>query len=150
MLAYPTGIDVDSTGRLYVANQYDNDLHIYAAGASGNTPPIGTIAGPATGLSGPGALAVTPPLSILTDHLPTAHRHHRYAALLRAGEGRPPYRWSIAHDRRLRATGLHLSRDGRISGTPRRTTRVRLTFRVTDSARPRTQAIRTLVLTVRR
>ena len=54
MLAYPTGIDVDAAGHLYVANQYDNDVHVYPAGAAGNTAPLGTIAGPTTGLSGPG------------------------------------------------------------------------------------------------
>ena len=149
MLAYPTGIDVDAAGHLYVANQYDDDIHVYPAGAVGDTAPSGTIAGPATALSGPGALAVTPPLSILTRRLPVAHRHRRYHVALRAGEGRTPYHWSIARPRRLPA-GLRLTRGGLITGTPRRVGRTVVTFRVLDSERRRARATRRLVLTVRR
>ena len=72
MLSFPTGIDVDSQGRVYVANQYDDDIHVYASGAAGDSAPIATIAGGGTQLSGPGALAVTPPLSILTQRLARA------------------------------------------------------------------------------
>jgi len=91
---------------------------------------------------------VTPPLSILTNRLPAAHRHHRYRVQLRAGEGRTPYRWSLARPRRLPA-GLRLSRAGLITGTPRRVGRTAVTFRVVDSERPRARATGRLVFTVR-
>jgi hypothetical protein len=98
----------DSRSR--VANQYDNDIHVYAAGAVGDSPPIATISGGATALSGPGAIAITPPLSILTRRLPTAVAHRRYYVRLRASEGRTPYSWSLAHGKLI--AGLRLSRSG--------------------------------------
>ena len=49
-----------------MANQFDNDITTYAAAANGNVAPLATIAGNNTGLAGPGAIAVTPPLSVLT------------------------------------------------------------------------------------
>jgi hypothetical protein len=147
MLSFPTGIDVDTEGRVYVANQYDNDVHVYAAGAVGDSPPLATIAGNATGLSGPGAVAVTPPLSILTEHLPVAVVHRRYRVRLRAAEGRPPYHWSLA--RASLPAGLRLSRSGIVTGRARRAGRARVSVRVRDAERPAARATTWLTLVVR-
>ena len=147
LLSFPTGIDVDAQGRIYVANQYDNDIHVYSPGASGDSAPLSTIAGGATGLSGPGALAVTPPLSILTAKLAHAVAHRRYRARLGAGEGRPPYRWSIARGALPR--GLRLTRAGVITGRPRHAGRARVLIRVRDAQRPAARAGAWLTLVVR-
>jgi 6-phosphogluconolactonase (cycloisomerase 2 family) len=147
LLSFPTGIDVDAEGRIYVANQYDNDIHVYSPGASGDAAPQATIAGSATGLSGPGGLAVTPPLSILTGRLAPAVADRRYRAPLGAGEGRPPYRWSIV--RGALPTGLRLTRAGIITGRPRHAGRARVLIRVRDAERPAAQASAWLTLVVR-
>ena len=146
MLSFPTGIDLDTQGRVYVANQYDNDIHVYAPGAAGDSAPIATIAGTTTGLSGPTTIAVTPPLSILTRHLPHARTHRRYRARLLAGEGRTPYRWSLV--RGSLPAGLRLTTAGIISGRPRRPGTYRLVVQVRDAEHPRARAAAHLTLTV--
>jgi hypothetical protein len=148
MLSFPTGIDIDTQGRVYVANQYDNDIHVYAPGAVGDSAPIATIAGNATGLSGPGAVAVTPPLSILTGHLPHAMADRPYRARLAAGEGRTPYRWSIAPG--ALPAGLRLTRSGIVIGRPRRAGRAHVLITVSDAERPAAHATTWLTLVVRR
>jgi hypothetical protein len=45
-------------GELVVANGGIHSITVYARTASGDTPPLRTIAGPATGLNGPGSLAL--------------------------------------------------------------------------------------------
>jgi sugar lactone lactonase YvrE len=147
MISYPTGVDVDSQGRIYVANQYDNDIHVYGPGSAGDSAPVATIAGSATGLSGPGAVAVTPPLSILTGKLPPAIAHRRYRVRLRAGEGRPPYRWSIV--RGVLPAGLHVTKTGVITGRPRHSGRAHVLIRVRDAERPAARAAVSLTLVVR-
>jgi sugar lactone lactonase YvrE len=54
----PSGIAIDSTGKIYVANRgggrtNESSITVYAAGSSGNMKPIATIAGPDTGLDDP-------------------------------------------------------------------------------------------------
>ena len=54
----PSGIGIDSTGKIYVANRgggrtNESSMTVYAAGSSGNMKPIATIAGPDTGLDDP-------------------------------------------------------------------------------------------------
>lgn len=147
LLSFPIGVDVDAAGRLYVANQFGG-VNIYAAGASGNTAPLTTIAGAATGLAAPAAIAVTPPLYIANRSLPRAMVGRRYRARLFAGLGRPPLHWTIARGRLPR--GLMLTRSGRIIGTPRRATTTAVTFRVSDSTQRPMRARRTLKLRVTR
>ena len=145
-LSFPDGIDVDSGGRIYVANQFDNDITTYAARANGNVAPVTTIAGRNTGLAGPGAIAVTPPLSVLTATLPHPAAGHGYRVALQAGQGTSPYVWAFL--RGALPPGLWLGRDGTIGGTPQRSGRWSFTVRVTDAACPHAVATRSFMLTV--
>ncbi len=145
-LSFPDGIDVDSSGRIYVANQFDNDITSYPATANGNVTPLATIAGGNTGLAGPGAIAVTPPLSVLTHSLPSARVGHGYRVDLQAGQGTSPYVWTLA--RGGLAPGLWLQRDGTIAGTPRHSGRWTFTVCVTDTSRPYAHATQSLTVTV--
>jgi len=70
----------------------------------------------------------------------------RYTAILRAGEGASPYRWSLARGRL--PTGLRLSASGVIWGRPTEMGRWRFTVRVTDSAHPATTARQDLSIEV--
>jgi Bacterial Ig-like domain (group 3)/Putative Ig domain len=146
-LGYVVGIDVDTAGHILVSDQFANSISEYAATANGNAAPIATFAGAATGLAGPGAIAVAPPLSILTRRLPAARAGRRYRVALAAAEGTTPYRWRLVRGRLPK--GLHLSRRGTITGVPRRASRTRFTVRVADAAHPATHAQRRLRLVVR-
>jgi hypothetical protein len=55
-LGGPTGVAVDSAGKIYVANTGLASITVYAAGANGDVAPIATISGSNTGLGSP-----TPP-----------------------------------------------------------------------------------------
>ncbi len=145
-LSFPDGIDVDTSGRIYVANQFDNDITSYAGAASGNVAPLATIAGTSTGLSSPGAIAITPPLSVLTTVLPAARAGHAFHIGLQAGQGTSPYVWSLAHG--WLPPGLWLGRDGTIAGTPHHGGKWTFTVRVTDASRPHSVATRSFTLTV--
>jgi hypothetical protein len=48
----------DPAGTMYVSDYLANSIDVFAAGVYGNVPPIRTISGPATGVSGPGDVAV--------------------------------------------------------------------------------------------
>lgn len=109
------------------------------------SPPAGAL--PSTGLSAPQALAVVPPLSILTRRLHAGTVGHLYETSLRAALGTSPYRWSLTHGRLPR--GLRLSRRGVLSGVPRRPGHWRLTIAVTDAGRPRMAAHRRFSVAVR-
>jgi hypothetical protein len=54
----PLGLAVSRDGSLFVANASANDILIFARGSSGDVAPIGRIAGPATELVAPQALAI--------------------------------------------------------------------------------------------
>jgi hypothetical protein len=146
-LGYVVGIDVDTAGHILVSDQFANSISEYAANASGNAAPLATYAGAATGLAGPGPIAVAPPLSILTHRLPAGRAGRHYRAALAAAEGTTPYRWRLVRGRLPK--GLRLSRQGAITGVPRRATRARFTVRVADAAHPATHARRRLRLVVR-
>jgi sugar lactone lactonase YvrE len=145
-LSFPDGIDIDSSGRIYVANQFDNDITSYPATASGNVAPLVTIAGGNTGLAGPGAIAITPPLSVLTRSLPPARVGHGYHVGLQAGQGTSPYAWTVA--RGSLPPGLWLQRDGAIAGAPHRSGHWTFTVRVTDTTHPHANATQSLTLKV--
>ena len=147
-LSFPAGVDIDAQGRIYVPNQFGNSIAVFAADANGDATPVGVIAGAATELSGPGSVAVAPPLSIVMPSLPTATVGHVYDYSLGAALGTTPYRWSLRTARLPK--GLSLTPSGDLTGVPQRSggTMVRIT--VTDAGRPAMTASRTLSLVVRR
>jgi hypothetical protein len=145
--SFPDGIDVDSFGHLFVANQFAGSVTEFAADASGNAAPLATITGPATGLSAPGRLAVSPPLSVRTHALPTATTGRSYAGHLLAGLGTSPYVWSIVKGRL--PAGLHLdARTGLVHGRTHHAGTFRFTVRVVDSTRPHMHATARVTLKV--
>ena len=146
-LDFPHGVDVDAQGRIYVANQFGDSISVFAPDATGSAAPVATISGGATGLSAPEALAVVPPLSLLTKRLPAGRVGRLYQETLRAALGTSPYRWSLTRGRL--PAGLHLSRHGVLSGVPRRRGHRWFTITVTDAGHPRMTARRRVSLTVR-
>lgn len=72
----PHGVDVDAQGRIYVPNQFGDSIAVFAPDATGSVAPVATISGVATGFWAPAALAVAPPLSLLTRHLPAGTVRH--------------------------------------------------------------------------
>ncbi len=145
-LSFPGGIDIDTNGRIYVANQFDNDITVYAPAATGNAAPVARIAGSNTGLAGPNAIAVTPPLTVLSTRLPVARVRVPYTAALLAGEGTSPYHWSVV--RGHLPPGLWLGRAGVLRGIPRRAGCWSVEVRVTDSSHPHSTALRWLLVKV--
>jgi hypothetical protein len=73
-----------------------------------------------------------PPLTIQTVSLPETSAERSYSQTLHATGGVPPYTWSIASG--SLGTGLNLSADGVISGTPVTAGTSVFVVRVTDSA----------------
>ena len=53
----PTAPVGGATGALYVANETGRSITVYAPGATGNAPPLRTIAGGNTGLTFPHSIA---------------------------------------------------------------------------------------------
>jgi large repetitive protein len=146
-LRFPRGIDVDTSGNIYVANNLANTVAVYAPSANNNTGPMQLITGASTGLRGPVGLAVAPPLALLTTKLPSARVGHRYYARLRAVLGTTPYRFTVIRGHLPR--GIGLTRSGRLTGRARRRGTYRFTVRVTDSTHRHMSATRRLVLRVR-
>jgi sugar lactone lactonase YvrE len=141
-LNFPDGLDVDAASVLYVANQFGGVNLFFPP------PKAFPLAGPATGLNAPGALAVTPPMTITTSSLSPSSPGRHYATKLRAVLGTAPLHWRLVGGRLPR--GLRLSRAGRITGIARRPTTARFTVRVTDSTRRRMTDRRKLSIEVRR
>ena len=69
-LNLPLGIAVDSAGKIYVANNDNNTVTVYAAGLSGtvNATPIQTIRGFSTGLAEPTGVALDSNLNIYVSN----------------------------------------------------------------------------------
>jgi len=156
-LAAPLGIDVDSSGNLFVvnadANGAGNQVLEFAAGANGNAAPIAVISGPATLLASPQFVFIascsgggTTPVSITTSSLPTAKLGVAYSKSLAATGGTAPYSWSLASG--TLPAGLSLSSAGVISGTPTAQGTSNFTVRVTDSSNPAQSATKALSLSV--
>ncbi len=57
-LAFPTGIGLDASGNIYVANSGNASIEQFATTATGDVAPKKVIAGPLTGLAVPAGLAV--------------------------------------------------------------------------------------------
>lgn len=57
-LRRPTGVDIDSAGRIYVADGANDSVSVFAAGSHGNVAPARVLRGARTGLDGPAGLDV--------------------------------------------------------------------------------------------
>ena len=142
----PVGLTIDPAGHLWVSDNQSNALTEYASGANGDASPLDTISGSNTGLSSPGLLAVAPPLAVHTAQLHAARAGRRYSAQLEAVLGTTPYAWTMTRGRLPH--GVHLSRDGKLSGRPEHQGLYRFTVGVRDSSHPRMTATRRLELHV--
>ncbi len=57
-LGYPSGVAIDGSGNIYVANKATDTVTIYPPGSNGNVAPSATIGGSNTGLDAPAGIAV--------------------------------------------------------------------------------------------
>ena len=57
-LSSPSGLAVDSSGNIYVANDGSDSITVYSPGSTGNATPAKTISGSSTQLDRPGGVAV--------------------------------------------------------------------------------------------
>jgi hypothetical protein len=140
----PEAVDLDAGQNIYVADEFSG-LVIYRAGSS--TPRV-MLNGGVTGVKAPGAVAVSPPLSIAMRRLPQAAVGRRYGSRLLAILGQGPLRWRLT--RGQLPAGLRLSRAGRITGVPRRASRFRLHVSVRDAEHPAQTATAAVTLLVGR
>jgi Putative Ig domain len=93
------------------------------------------------------SLSIAPSnLVVSTQSLPTGEVGAAYAATLSATGGTPPYQWSIKSG--ALASGLSLSADGSIAGTPTATAVAPVTFELQDASSPALTQSVTLPLTV--
>jgi len=119
-----------------------------AAGTAG-TYPVTVIASNHVGADATLAftLTVAPPVSVVTTSLPDGAVGVAYNGHLVAGGGQPPYTWSITSG--ALPTGLSLSDDGSITGTPAGpATTSTFTATVTDALNPAGVASRALSITI--
>jgi DNA-binding beta-propeller fold protein YncE len=63
-LSYPQGIALDSTGKIYVADEGAVSVFVYSAGSKGNVAPTATISGSNTELDTPEGIALDSSLNI--------------------------------------------------------------------------------------
>lgn len=106
-----------------LADRADNDVGNGIALAVGNQLSV-----PVVAAVGQEALAIIQP-----GALPGAFEGNSYAALLSAAGGVPPYSWSLVEGSRL-PSGLQLSSDGVITGTPSASGSFSFATRVRDSS----------------
>ena len=102
-------------------------LHLQRAGAVA----MATLVQRALAERGLAAAPQPRPLAIATKQLPPGHIGHRYTARLVTFGGTAPIRWARA--RGALPAGLHLRRDGVVSGKPRSAGRRSILFRATDA-----------------
>lgn len=67
-LINPTGITLDSSGNIFVADRTANSVSVFAAAASGNVAPIRVIAGAATTLNNPSDVLIDPSGNLLVTN----------------------------------------------------------------------------------
>jgi len=72
------------------------------------------------------------PLEVTTAVIPGLLVNHTYALHLTAKGGSPPYTWNLVEG--TLPPGLHLNRNGWLTGTPKEVRSDQFTIRVTDSA----------------
>jgi sugar lactone lactonase YvrE len=147
-LQIPVGVDRGTDRTVFVGDIGLNAIIEYAPGAS---TPTASFSGLDTGLNDPVSVAATPPLSVLTTHLPKTTQGRRALVNLTAGEGTTPYRWTLRRGHLPR--GLRLTPRGAIQGIPRardRDRRYHFTVQVTDASHPAQTARQTLTVAVTR
>ena len=88
--------------------------------------------------------ALVPPLVVSPTKLPVAHVGKPYSAQLRARGGILPYRWRLTSG--ALPTGLHLLASGRLTGTPHRSRKLGLSFRITDAVGQTTRMSTTITI----
>ena len=71
-LTMPEDINVDASGKIYVANTGNSSVTTYAAGSSGNATPLQTISGTNTGLNAPAGISVDTSGNIYVSNGPSA------------------------------------------------------------------------------
>ncbi len=81
--------------------------------------------------------------------LPAATLGEPYDTQLSASGGEAPYRFRARRRRRHWPRGLKVLRDGRITGTPKKTGTFTFRVRMRDSGRPRVRSVRTVQIEVR-
>jgi putative Ig domain-containing protein/IPT/TIG domain-containing protein/SMP-30/gluconolaconase/LRE-like protein len=143
-LRLPEAVDLDAGQNIYVADE-SSGLVIYRAGSS--TPRVTLNAG-VTDVKAPDAVAVSPPLSIAMRRLPEAAVGRAYSGRLLAILGRGSLHWRLARGRL--PSGLRLSPAGRITGIPRRASRLRLDVSVRDAEHPAQTATAAVTLVIGR
>jgi hypothetical protein len=136
-----TGVDV--TNAVGVASNPNGDGYWIEGGdgrvgAFGDTVTFGSMLGsalhePIVGLASVPSPHVAPqPLEITSLSLPTALTGSAYATSLSASGGTSPYAWTIASG--SLPTGLNLSSNGKITGTPSDAGNFTFTVRATDAS----------------
>ncbi len=131
---YSDGSTQDMAGKVSWTSSSTSVATIDGAGvATALAPGVTTISTTLGDVTGRATLTVhVPPLAIATTSLPSGTRQAAYSAALAASGGTPPYTWSLSSG--TLPTGLSLSEQGVISGTPTATGTYSFTAMVTDSA----------------
>jgi Beta-propeller repeat len=111
---YASGIAVDSTGNIYVANESggaekDGSITIYSAGSYAAGPPIATITGDNTGISNPFGIAVDPSGNIFVLNIYDAITEYPAGS---AGDVMPNATLNIDQNGKSFATGMAVGPGG--------------------------------------
>jgi hypothetical protein len=135
----PTGLTLASNGTLSGTPT--------AAGSTSVTIQASDAQSPAATATRSFSLTINPAiLQVSTASLPSGQIGSSYSAALSATGGTSPYNWSLASG--TMPSGLALSANGVISGTPTATAAAAITVQVVDSQSPTHNASRTLTLNV--
>lgn len=130
------GIAVDVAGNVYVTNQDPTVdaswVTTFAPGTNGDVTPSAVLQGNHTGLDAPSGIAIGAPLYSTTTKLPVASLGTPYSQTLGAALGRAPFHWSVVLG--ALPTGLRLTRQGVISGTPKQVGVTTFDVEVRDTA----------------
>jgi Putative Ig domain. len=92
--------------------------------------------------------ASSPALAVRTTSLPSGRQGGAYSTKLLAENGTTPYSWAVVSGSGALPTGLGLSPDGTISGTPTKVGNFTFTVRVTDQSSPVQTANATLSIKI--
>ncbi len=145
-LSEPSGVAVDATGNLFIADTYNERIRKVVFNSSVLGPALvlndvgfGNAGAYDVVVSGPYGsvtsskiiLNVTPPLQVTTAAMPSATNGSAYSRQLSAVYGQLPYSWSLLSG--SLPPGLTLATNGVISGTPTNNGTFNFTVKVTDA-----------------